>query len=181
MPQPPVPGSPGRRPDAPARLTSGTAAVLVAVGGVLAGVLVFVAVLNVLGSGGEGERAGPDLFLLGQATPLAATVAEKGPLLLPDPLGRGRDVYVQHLGGGDWRTFEINPPGAPSRCVVHWRPERRVFSDGCSGAEYPVDGTGLITYPTEVDEEGRVVVDLRRPQAPTTTSAPAPDVTTPVG
>lgn len=137
-----------------------------AVGGVLAGVLLFVVVLNVMGSAGNGDRAGPDRFLLGQATPLAETVAEKGPLLLPDPLGRGRDVYVNHLGGGDWRTFEINPPDAPPRCGVRWRPEGGVFVDDCSGREYPPDGSGLINYPTEVDADGRVVVDLRHPLSP---------------
>ena len=162
VPEPPVPGPSGRRP----RITTGTAAALVAVGGVLAGVLLFVVVVNVVGTGGDGDRAGADRFLLGRATPLAATVAEKGPLLLPDPLGRGRDVYVNHLGGGDWRTFEVNPPDAPPRCVVRWRPEGRVFVDDCTGREYPPDGSGLITYPTEVDTEGRVVVDLRHPLAP---------------
>ncbi len=150
-----------------------------ALGGVLVGVLLFVVVLNAMGSGGGGNRVGPDLFLLGQATPLAATVSEEGPLLLPDPLGRGRDVYVNHLGGGDWRTFEVNPPGAPPRCVVRWQLERRVFVDACSGHEYPAEGTGLVTYPTTVDKEGRVVIDLRHPQEP---APPAGAVTsTPLG
>ena len=167
VPKPPGVTPFGQRP----RITTGSAAALVALGGVLAGVVVFVVVLNVMGSGGGRNRAGPDLFVLGQATPLAATVAESGPLLLPDPLGRGRDVYVNHLGGGDWRTFEVTPPGAPARCVVRWAPERRLFVDECSGREFPPDGTGLVSYPTDVDEEGRVVVDLRHPQAPTTSGA----------
>ncbi|HEX2274798.1 MAG TPA: hypothetical protein VHG90_13065 [Acidimicrobiales bacterium] len=144
-----------------------------AAGGVLAGVLLFVVVLNVMGSRGSGNLAGPDLFLVGKATPLAQTVAEKGPLLFPDPLGRGRDVYVNHLGGGDWRTFEVRPRGAPSRCVVRWRTERRLFVDDCTGREYPADGAGLVTYPTRVDDEGRVVVDLRHPQDPAVTSTTA--------
>ena len=168
VPKPPGVTPFGQRP----RITTGTTAALVAVGGVLAGVLVFMVVLKLMGSGGGGNRAGTDLFLLGQATPLAATVGESGPLLLPDPLGRGRDVYVNHLGGGDWRTFEVNPPGAPARCAVRWTPDRRLFVDGCSGREYPPDGAGLVSYPTDVDDEGRVVVDLRHPQAPTTSVVP---------
>lgn len=139
---------------------------LVALGGVLVGALVFVVVLKAVGSGGKGNLAGPDLFLVGKADPLAKTVAEKGPLLLPDPLGRGRDVYVNHLGGGDWRTFEVRPPGARAGCVVRWRAERRLFVDECSGREHPADGAGLVSYPTRVDEDGRVVVDLRHPQDP---------------
>ncbi len=137
-----------------------------AVGGVVAGLLLFVVVLKAVSSGGKGNRAGPDLFLVGRATPLAETVAEKGPLLLPDPLGGGRDVYVNHLGGGEWRAFEVKPPGAAAGCVVRWRPERSLFADECSGREYPADGAGLVAYPTHVDDEGRVVVDLRHPQSP---------------
>ena len=34
------------------------------------------------------------------------------------------------------------------------------FRDPCSGTEYPPDGEGLATYPTEV-RDGRVFVDLR--------------------
>ncbi len=173
VPKPPGVTPFGQRP----RITTGTTAALVAAGGVVAGVLLFVVVVNVMGSG-RGSRAGPDLFLLGQATPLAATVAENGPLLLPDPLGRGREVYVNHLGGGDWRTFEVTPPGAPAGCAVEWHPERRVFVDECSGREYPPDGTGLVSYPTDVDDEGRVVVDLRRPQAPAPSVAAVTTTTT---
>jgi hypothetical protein len=147
-------------------MTTAKATALVALGGVLAAVLVFVVVLRAVGSRGTGDLAGPDLFLVGKATALAGTVAEKGPLLLPDPLGRGRDVYVNHLGGAHWRTFEVRPPGARAGCVVRWRAERRLFVDECTGREHPADGAGLVSYPTRVDEEGRVVVDLRHRQDP---------------
>ncbi len=160
-----MPSSPlSRRP----QITSGSAAILVAVAGVLAGFLLFLGVMNVIGSGNV-RSEGTERFELGKADSLAGTVAREGPLLLPDPLGRGRDVWVQHLGGSDWRTFDAHPPGAPSRCVVRWQAERRLFSDPCSGQEYPADGTGLVSFPTEVNEEGRVVIDLRNPQVPPTT------------
>lgn len=175
MPSRRYPGGAARKP----RITSGTAAILVAVGGVLAGVLLFVGVLNVFGSGGGGDRPGTDLFVVGQATPLAATIAEKGPLILPDPLEKGRDVYVQHLGGGDWRVFEVRAPDAPPECAAQWRADRRLFVDRCSGREYPADGTGLTAYPTTVDGDGRVAVDLRRPlPATATTVAGTPSETT---
>lgn len=139
---------------------------MVAVGGVAVGVLLFVAVLDLVGSGQAGSRAGTDLFVLGQAKPLASAVARQGPLLLQDPLGKGRDVYVQNLGGDDWRTFGAHPPGAASRCPVAWQPARRVFADRCSDRVYPPDGAGLTTYATTVDSKGRVLVDLRHPRAP---------------
>jgi hypothetical protein len=149
------------------RITSGSAAILVAAGGVLAGFLLFLGVMNVIGSG-RTRSEGTERFVLGKAESLADTVARQGPLLLPDPLGRGRDVWVQHLGGSDWRTFGAHPPGAPSRCVVHWQADRRVFVDRCSGREHPADGSGLVSFPTVVDDEGRVVIDLRDPRPPTT-------------
>jgi hypothetical protein len=149
----------------------------VAVGGVLAGLLVFLGVMKVIGSG-DARSARTERFELGKADSLAETVARRGPLLLPDPLGRGRDVWVQHLGGTDWRTFDAHPPGAPSRCVVTWEAGRRVFIDRCSGREHPADGTGLVGFPTEVNEEGRVVIDLRSPVSPTTTLVREPTPTT---
>jgi hypothetical protein len=165
--------SPGRRP----RITSGTAAVLVAVGGVVAGLLLFFAVVNAIGSGKAGSHLGTDLFVLGRAAPLASTVARQGPLLLPDPLGHGRDVYVQHLGGADWRTFDAHPPDEPGRCVVAWQADRRVFVDRCTGRAYPPEGTGLVSFPTEVDGKGRVLIDLRHPRQP----EPEPGPTTVAG
>ncbi|HWC10240.1 MAG TPA: hypothetical protein VG455_03365, partial [Acidimicrobiales bacterium] len=166
MPSPPLSSrpSPSGHAGRP-RITSGSAAILVAVAGVVAGFLLFLGVMNVLGSG-DTRSQGTERFVLGQADSLADTVARRGPLLLPDPLGRGRDVWVQHLGGSDWRTFDAHPPGAPARCVVTWEAGRRVFVDPCSGREHPADGSGLAGFPTEVDEDGRVVIDLRSPVAP---------------
>jgi hypothetical protein len=149
----------------------------VAVGGVLAGLLLFLGVMKVIGSG-DARSARTERFELGKADALAETVARRGPLLLPDPLGRGRDVWVQHLGGTDWRTLDAHPPGAPSRCVVAWEAGRRVFVDRCSGREHPADGAGLVSFPTEVNEDGRVVIDLRSPVSPTTTLAPEATPTT---
>ena len=154
--------SPRRRP----RITSGTAAILVAVGGVLAGLLLFLAVVRLVGSGKASSRVGADLLVLGKAKSLAGAVARDGPLLLPDPLGRGRDIYVQHFGGDDWRTFDAHPPGAPDRCVLAWHADDKIFVDRCSGTTYPADGTGLVSFPTSVDGKGRVLIDLRHPQVP---------------
>jgi hypothetical protein len=149
--------------------------VLVAIGGVVVGIVLFAGVTNVISSGGARSKS-TERFVLGPATPLAATIGRRGPLLLPDPLGRGRDVYVVHLGGGDWRTVDAHPPGATGSCVVNWRSAQRAFVDVCNHQAYPPDGAGLNSFPTEVDGDGRVVIDLRHLQPPSATTVPATTV-----
>lgn len=163
----------GRR----ARIATGKAALLVAAAGVLGGVLLFLLVVNLIGSGKARSTVGTDLYALGNAKSLAGSVARQGPLLLQDPLGKGRDVYVQHLAGDDWRTFDAHPPGEPAHCLVTWRRAAQAFVDGCSDRTFPPDGTGLSSFPTRVDDKGRVLVDLRNPrppESPVTTTLPAP-------
>ncbi|MDQ6911179.1 MAG: hypothetical protein M3Z84_10440, partial [Actinomycetota bacterium] len=135
------------------------------------GALIFAAVVNLASTRKGSTTAGPDLYIVGQARSLAGTVSRTGPLLLQDLLGNSRDIYVQHLTGDDWRTFEAHAPGAPRRCVLRWEPGARQFTDPCDRRVYPADGTGLTTFPTRVDPDGRVMVDLRQPQVPTATTA----------
>lgn len=135
-----------------------------AVGGVVVGILVFLLVLRVAGpkSTEQAERAE---FDVGSAERLAGPVARDGPLLFQDLLGGSRDVLVHHFGGDDWRTFEAHAPGAPRSCVLEWRGPARTFVDPCDGRSYPPDASALVTFPTRV-EDGRVIVDLRSPTAP---------------
>lgn len=133
--------------------------VLTGVGGVAAGVVIFLLVLSLTRSRSV-EQAADARFRVGSAERLAEVVARDGPLLFQDLLNRSRDIYVQHLGGDDWRAFDARPPGAPRRCVLEWRHADRTFVDPCEGRTFPADGSGLASYPTEVDG-GRVYVDLR--------------------
>ncbi len=145
---------------------------LTGLAGVVAGVVVFLVVLAVAGprSSRQAESA---TFKVGSAKRLAATVAREGPLLFPDLLNRSRDIYVQHLGGDEWRAFEAHAPGAPRRCVLRWRRAERDFVDPCDGRTFPADGTGLTSYPATVDRDGDLIVDLNAPhRAPTPTPAP---------
>ncbi|MDQ4097391.1 MAG: hypothetical protein M3144_05925 [Actinomycetota bacterium] len=135
---------------------------LTGLGGVAAGVLIFLVVLAVAGPRST-QRTEGARFKVGPAERLGASVARDGPLLFQDLLNRSRDIYVQHLGGDDWRAFEAHAPGAPRRCVLRWRPEDRRFLDPCDGRTFPAEGTGLTSYRTEVDEDGVVLVDLRTP------------------
>ena len=128
-------------------------------GGVAAGALIFVLVLNLTRSRSV-EQSSDARFRVGSAERLAPDVARDGPLLFQDLRSGSRDIYVQHVGGKDWRAFDAHAPGAPRRCVLTWRQQDRLFVDPCDGRTFPADGTGLTAYPTEVDEDGRIFVDL---------------------
>jgi hypothetical protein len=174
----------------PQQRSGNSGAVLLATGAVIIGALMFAAVANLVSTRKSGGKTGTDLYVVGDAKSLAGTVSRTGPLLFQDLLGNSRDIYVQHLGpsgrerevGGDgWRTFEAHGPGAPRRCVLRWDPPAKHFLDPCNGKTYPADGAGLTTFPTSVDAEGRLVVDLRQPQPPVTTTvtgAPTSPTTT---
>ena len=143
--------------------------VLTGIAGVLGGILIFAIVANFVGTSADKPDSAAATFDVGPAEQRARTVERGGPILFQDLLDRSRDIYVQHLGGDDWRAFEAHSPGAPRRCFLEWRPSPREFVDPCDGRTYPADGTGLLTYPARVDDRKHVVVDLRRP-TPTTPS-----------
>lgn len=96
---------------------------------------------------------------------------QREPLLFKDPLTSrpGREVYVQHLGDDPkkgWVTLDAYAPGQRREiaCILDWQPDTRQFRDPCSESQqtFPEDGSGLRTYPTRVEEDGKaVVVDLR--------------------
>jgi hypothetical protein len=144
----------------------GRALVVAGVAGVLFAGLIFALATNLLRSASEGSVAAPTEFDVGPAEQRRAVVERDGPLLFQDPLGRGRDIYVQYVGPEGWKAFEARAPGAPRRCVLEWQPADRRFRDPCTGATYPADGTGLVSYPTRVDDDGRLRVDLRTPIPP---------------
>jgi len=148
--------------------------VFTVLGAVLAAALIIAIVGRVgTGSGGGIRRAGSNQFPtfdVGPATQRAASVEQSGPLLFPDPRGGTLDIYVQHLGGARWTAFAARAEGAPRRCVLHWDQGARHFTDPCDGRAYPADGTGLVTFPAEVNDKGRVIVDLTK--ASTSTTAP---------
>lgn len=139
-----------------------------AVGAVLAAALLFAVVTRVATTsstpaGGAGGADGAR-FELGQATDFARTIARDGPLLLPDPRGRTRDIFIQHLGESNWLAFEARATGAPRECTLTWEAQARHFVDPCDGRVYPPDGTGLVSFPTTVNDDGIVVVDLSSPR-----------------
>ena len=142
----------------------GRALVVAGVLAVVFAAVIFALATNLLRSASESSLAAPVEFDVGPADQRRAVVERDGPLLFPDALNRGRDIYVQHLGQAGWKAFEARAPGAPRRCVLQWEPSVRRFLDPCTGTRYPEDGAGLVSYPARVDDDGRLLVDLRSPQ-----------------
>ena len=155
-----------------------------AVGAVLAAALLFAVITRVTSTNATRAGGGADLdgnrvaqFDIGRAGDFAPTIARSGPLLFPDPQGRSRDIFVQHLGGSDWRAFAARATGVPRQCVLKWDQGARRFMDPCDGRIYPPDGAGLVSFPTTVNGKGRVIVDLSNPRPPTTAPPPEPTTT----
>lgn len=155
-------------PDRPLRQTvpRGRTLLVTGLAGVVFAALVFALAANVLRSASENSATAPVEFDVGPADQRRAVIERDGPLLFPDALNRGRDIYVQHLAGVGWRVFEARAPGAPRSCVLRWERPAGRFLDPCTGTAYPADGGGLVSYPTRLDDDGRLRVDLRSPQPP---------------
>jgi len=144
----------------------GTAFVTVAALGVVAAVIVALSLIELSSNGSVKNQLGSPTFLAGRAQDYAPLVTRSGPILLPDPLGKSRNVYLQHLGPDPslgWVTILAVPAGEPDHCVVTWEQSSLLFRDPCTGRTYPPDGAGLVRYPTTVLPSRRIQVDLRTP------------------
>ena len=103
------------------------------------------------------------MFKIGKAKDQAVIVDRHGPLLFADPLQKGRDIYVNHLGPNEWAALEVHPPGEAKSCTVKWNGQNHTFHDPCSGRDYPPDGAGLVRYKASIEKNGDLVVDLHQP------------------
>ena len=161
------PAPPSRPPPAPYRpppRRKGTAFVTIAALGVVVAVIVAISLIELSSNGSVKNQLSSPTFLAGRAQDYAPLVAQNGPILLPDPQGGSRNVYLQHLGPDPsvgWITILAVPPGEVPRCVVTWEQSAQLFRDPCTGRTYPPAGTGLVRYPTTVLPSRRIQVDLR--------------------
>jgi hypothetical protein len=128
----------------------GTAIVLTTALVAISAVLLVVLVVQLSSSDPENTNIGDETFEVGQADRLV----NRTPLLFQDLRGGDLHVWVNHVDG-KWVTFRALANG----CAVNRRGTS--FVD-CNGKRYPSDGTGLQQFHTEVDSEGKVVVDFTR-------------------
>ncbi|MCC6224829.1 MAG: hypothetical protein IT195_00305 [Microthrixaceae bacterium] len=114
-------------------------------------------------------RAGKQArFDAGLAKERATSIAEDGPLLFSDVSGSGQrlPVFISHEGDDHktgWNVIGAHPPDAPEDCFLEWSHKRKLFHAVCVDATYPADGGDLPHYGWEVDEDGRLLIDLRSP------------------
>ncbi len=155
---------------------------VLAVAGVVVGIVlvlvIFVFAVPSLTESGKVEvKLGSDTFSPGSAEAKAKTIAEDGPILLPDVSGRNeRDIYLQHIGDDPatgWYAFDARRPGQPRNCSLEWKAEADQFVDPCDGTVVPADGAGLIVYQVTVTEDGGLVINLNTDDPATTTTEPS--------
>ncbi len=153
---PPAPSSPA--------MSRSTSLVLSSVLGLVALALLLLLVVKLLSDSGA-TTLGDETFDANAST-LADQITRNGPILFPDLLGKGKDIYVQHLSEDrklGWRAFRATAPGADRACTLRWEAAARVFRNPCDPARtYPEDGAGLEQYVTSVQEPNKLVVDLKR-------------------
>jgi hypothetical protein len=141
---------------------------VLAVGGVALGLLLvallfIVAIPSLTESGTVKVKLGTDTFGAGSAEDRAESIAANGPVIYPDVSGGTRDIYLQHLGDDPnqgWYAFETRRPGQGRDCPLNWNSDEVHFVDACDGTVVPADGTGLLSYPVVVNEDGNLVIDL---------------------
>ncbi len=135
-----------------------------------------------LASGGDGPvrlQLGDDVFDAGNAVRQSKQIAKDGPLLFPDVAGRGqrRPLIVNHFGDDPetrWVAFPATAPGAAEGCYLAWSAERELFEERsapegggrdqgelCRDVTYPPNGEGLDQFPWKIDDEGKLIIDLR--------------------
>lgn len=170
MPSPPLPA---RRRSPVAILVTTT------VGLGLSAALVW-SVVNFASQNPDKANLGDPVFNVGSADRLSKEIDRRGPLLFQDPLslGRGRNLYIQHLGDDPdkgWSAIEARLPDSEA-CAVTWVLDKDTFVD-CRGKRHPPDGEGLVTYEGTV-EGGQVRVDLRTDTGTTTSTSSSEKTTT---
>jgi hypothetical protein len=130
--------------------------VLMGVMAVLFAVFLLLFVLKLSRDPEARTNLGKTVFEIGDAKGVARAIHRDGPLLVADPLRRGRNLVVTQ--DGTWSAYAVRPSGPGCRIEVD-RDTKRV-ADSCTG---PItDVKRLPHYATRVSDKGKLVIDLRR-------------------
>lgn len=114
-------------------------------------------------------QSGGRTFVVGSADRLSRQIEDGGPILLPDPSAAGqlRPIFVYHdpddAETDNWVAYEARPPGADDDCFLTFDRESEVLEADCVETTFDAGGAGLTPVPVEVDDDGRVILDLAEP------------------
>ena len=106
----------------------------------------------------------------GLAKERAASIDRDGPLLFSDVSGGGQrlPIYLSHTGDDPetgWHVLDAHPPDTPEDCFVQWPKGGTRFETTCNDDTFPRDGGTLHKFSWRVTDDGRLLVDLRKPAA----------------
>lgn len=139
-------------------------AVITGIVAVSLGIGLVVLVTQLAGTGTLDVKLGDDRFQDINAVDLAREIDERGPVLFADAGSGSRDIIVQHFGTDQtegWLVFAAQRPGQPRECTLVWVPDRELFVDSCdSSITVAADGGDQVTYPSAVNSNGRLIIDL---------------------
>ncbi len=124
---------------------------------------------------GDGAFGVGSVARVGQVDDLAESVADTGPILVPDIASRDRDIYLNHLSTDPedgWIAFAARPLDATRDCTLVWNAADELFDNPCGDDTFPANGEGLQTFPVLVDQNGNLTVDLNAADRSTTTTEP---------
>lgn len=147
-------------------------AILVAVFGIALAVGFMILILRLTPNDGIEVKLGDDTFEAGEPELMATIIDRDGPIPYADLVGKGRDIYLQHLGTDPldgWYAFDARLPGAASECPLDWEANdgpgpAGLFVDRCDPTKtVTADGGDLPHYPVTI-ADGTLSVDLNASQ-----------------
>jgi hypothetical protein len=122
------------------------------------------------------EHLTPSFQEMGRVEPIAQSIAEGGPIILPDLVGDDRHIVLDHTGNDPqwgWAIYLAHPSDRDATCAITLVRGTRQFTD-CDGRTLGVDD--LASPPKGVtpivNKDGTLTLSLRAlpAEAPTTTS-----------
>lgn len=138
------------------RKRSGTTYVLMGFAALVFAVFLFLFVVALSRDPQARSSLGDEVFEIGDAKGVAAAIQRDGPLLVADPLRRGRNLVVEH--DGKWVVWAIAP--SAKGCRIEIGRTTKGVRDTCTG---PVaDSPTRPHYAARVTKDGKLEIDLRR-------------------
>ncbi len=116
------------------------------------------------GANSRENRAVGGVWNSGEARSKMDSIAEDGPILLPDPTGSQKTpIYISHVGQdykSGWYAFEAVPEGRTADCTLIWNNDDEHFTNKCGDETWDATGEGMRQFQAKVDKEGDLIIDF---------------------